>query len=401
MALTLDDVYEASYKKEKFIMDASSIAGGRKVVLHEFVNSNKQVVEDLGLKRRTYNITAIITGRDYENRKLNFLAVLEDGKKGLFVHPFEGGIPDMIVKTFSLVEDFRILGVATFTIVLAPSDDISAPEKLTTTVTEVQTQLSVLENVIVEAMNDEYLTTPSLTGSITNSIGKASSFIDDFTIATRGTIGTVSTINSLNSQILNFTNSVAALVQVPSDLSTSINSLFITSNAAYDSNLEMLNNMIDLFSFGSDDNEQLEISTAANNEINQNNDVLNYVVNSFALGNAYFQLVSTDLDTIEEIERFEGLLEEQFDLVTNDENLSNEVRAELTELRTVTSEAISEIKTTTPELIDIETRNTVALRKLEYLYYDENERTDELISINSIQNPSFVQGDLEFLNDIV
>ncbi|MCH9735873.1 MAG: DNA circularization N-terminal domain-containing protein [Actinomycetia bacterium] len=401
MALTLDDVYEASYKKEKFIMDASSIEGGRKTVQHEFVNSNKQVVEDLGLKRRSYSITAIISGVDYENRKKNFLAVLEDGKKGLFIHPFEGGIPDMIVKTFSLVEDFRDFGVATFRFVLSPSDDISEPEKSTTTVVEVQSQLSVLENVILDTMNDEYLTTPSLTGSIENSINKATSFIDRFTESTRGTFGTISTINSLNSQILDFTNSVSALVQTPADLSSSIGSLFSTANAAYDSNLEMLNNMIELFDFGSEDNEQLEISTAANNEINQNNDVLNYSVNSFALGNAYFQLVSTDLRTIEEIESYEEQLEAQFDLVTNDENLNNDVRVELTNLRTIASEAISEVKTTTPELVSIEVVNTIALRKLEYLYYEENTRTEEIISINSIDNPSFVDGDLEILNDIV
>ena len=121
MAFDLENTREASYKEAEFIMDSSNVSGGRKDVVHQFVNSDKQVVEDLGLKRKSYNITAIIHGDDYERRKRTLLSVLVDGKKGTLVHPFDGNIENMAVRTFTLVEDFRNFGVATFQIELSPS----------------------------------------------------------------------------------------------------------------------------------------------------------------------------------------------------------------------------------------------------------------------------------------
>ncbi len=246
MPLTLDNVREASYKEAVFIMDASNVSGGRKDVVHEFVNSDKQVVEDLGLKRKTYNITAIIHGDNYESNRDSLVSVLEDGKKGTFVHPFEGNIENMVARTFTMRENFRDFGVATFDIVLAPSDDIAAPTQSFTSTSEVSSQRLSVMDTISASIEAFYETSADLTGSIESSIDKATDFINEFDDATQGFEGTASVVNSLNSSIIDFSNSIASLVQSPVNLATSIDNLFIVANNAYPSALQTLGMMKNL-----------------------------------------------------------------------------------------------------------------------------------------------------------
>lgn len=401
MAFTLDNVREASYKEAQFVMDSSNITGGRKDVVHEFVNSDKQVVEDLGLKRKTYNITAIIHGNDYELNKTALLNVLEDGKKGTFIHPFDGNIEDMVARSFTMKETFTNFGVATFNIVLAPSDDIAAPTQSFTSTSEVSSQRLTVMDAISSSIESFYETSAELTGSIENSIDTATGFIDDFADATQGFEGIQSTVNSLNASIIDFNDSIASLVQTPVNLASSIHTLFTTANNAFPSAIQTLGMMVDLFDFGGDDVDQLSISTAAVNQINSNNDIINYSINSHALANAYYQFSLIQFDTVVGIERVESTLETQFDIVMESSGLPQNLRNQLTELRSITSDVIAELKTTTPELIEIEVVNEISLRKLEYLYYDDNTRTDALVSINEIQEINFVKGTLDFLNDNV
>lgn len=399
MAFTLDNVREASYREAVFIMETSNVSGGRKDVIHEFVNSDKQVVEDLGLKRRSYSVSATIHGINYERDKTALEAVLNDGVKGTLVHPFEGNIENMVVRTYTLRENFRQFGVATFDIEFAPSDDIGSPVRAFASVSEVATQRLVVMSAIEESMASLYETSADLTGSFENSVDKATSYINDFEEATRGFQGIASVVNSLSAQIIDFNLSVNSLVQNPLTLASSIDNLFITANNAYPNAVQTLGLMKNLFDFGEDDEEQLSISTAAILEINSNNDILNYSVNSAALANAYLQLSRADLNTVTEIEREESDLEDQYDLITNLTNLPRDIRTELTTLRSIASEVIATLKTTTPNLIDIEVVNKTAIRKLEYINYGDNTRTDTLISINQIQDLGFVNGTLEFLND--
>lgn len=401
MSFSLENVRKASYKEVGFVMDLSAVSGGRKDVVHEFVNSDKQVVEDLGLKRKTYAITAVIHGENYERDKNSLLSVLEDGKKGRLVHPFDGNLENMVVRTFSLSENFTSFGVATFQIEFSPSDDLASPTRSFSSVSEVEAQVEITENVIQDALAEGYSTDPSLLGSIENSISKAEGFISDFSNVTQGFQGAINTVNQLNGLIIGFNDEIASLVQDPLSFADSIRTLFDTANNAFPNALQTLEMMEKLFDFGSTDIPQLDILTAGIIEINKNNDLLNYVIKSFSLTNAYLQLSKGEFDTVSEIERQEAIIEEQYDLVTNIESLSDDVRKEITNLRVIASEVISELKTTTPDLIEIELTNKIALRKNEYLRYGENTRTDSLISINNLQDIGFVNGTLEFLNDSV
>jgi len=90
MPLQLSDLFEASYKNVAFLSPSTTITGGRKDILHEFPNRDLQNIEDLGLRPRSFTITAIITGDLYIVQRDRLLAKLEEGGTGVLVHPFFG-----------------------------------------------------------------------------------------------------------------------------------------------------------------------------------------------------------------------------------------------------------------------------------------------------------------------
>lgn len=399
MAFDLSNIREASYKGATFLMTSSSVSSGRKDVVHEFVNSDKQTVEDLGKRGDVYNITGIIHGQNYERDKKELISKLNDGKRGILVHPFAGVLEKMSCRVFTVSENFTEFGIATFTMTFTFSEEESSPERDVVSSEEVSTQRLTTMQVIQDALSGDYFVDNSLTGSFSNALDGLNNFIESFDEAIDGYDFLTNEINSLSSQIIEFNNNIASLVQTPVNLAQSIYNLYITANNAFPAASQTLDMMKRLFFFESNDKPLIQVDTAAQNEINNNITVLNNSVNAMSLANAYYQMTVVEYTNTDEIEKQEKDLEDQYDALSNSSDLSAEVRRALNDLRYSATQAISEIKTTTPDLIDINIKNEIPLRKLEYMYYGENTRTESLISINKLQNIDFVSGDLEILND--
>ena len=86
----LDNLYPASFRGISFLIEDSSVSGGRKTVTHEFPNSDRRYVEDLGLSNEIINITACVPTADYFSRRDAIKAALDQEGYGTLVHPFYG-----------------------------------------------------------------------------------------------------------------------------------------------------------------------------------------------------------------------------------------------------------------------------------------------------------------------
>ncbi len=119
----LAETLPGSYKGEPFLIARSNVAGGQKDAKKSFPNSNKQLIEQLGLRPRTYRIDAIMsaplpvtTGQagptdSYINKRDRFLSILEKGGRGVLIHPLYGQIENVVVRDWTIVEDMTSLAV--------------------------------------------------------------------------------------------------------------------------------------------------------------------------------------------------------------------------------------------------------------------------------------------------
>lgn len=91
-----DNLLDASFKGVKFKTWASSLTGGNNVVVHEFPYRNKAVVDNLGNKAKSFEITAYFdsnesNGFNYLAEANTFNALLHDNDNdGELIHPTKG-----------------------------------------------------------------------------------------------------------------------------------------------------------------------------------------------------------------------------------------------------------------------------------------------------------------------
>ena len=101
-----EKLFEASYKKAVFFLTRSSITGGRKDTKKEIVNSDFQVIEDLGLRQPIFTLTALVAGRDgdlgYKEMRDKLLDALQEGGRGQLIHPFYGPINNVVARSFTI-----------------------------------------------------------------------------------------------------------------------------------------------------------------------------------------------------------------------------------------------------------------------------------------------------------
>ncbi len=310
MAL-FDELSPASYKGAPFLVNRVSTSGGRKTVQHEFPNSNIQVIEDLGLSPREYRISAIIAEPAYIQKRDTLLRALEEGGRGILIHPFYGRIEDIVARTFTLNEDVSRLGDTVIDIVFAPSETDGLPTQSLNTVSQISSLSSTVSGNLVSDITDLFNVTNTFQGNFSSAADKLNDIADAFNINAQ--LPTVSTdqINAFNSLVSNFRSSINTLVGDSSALAADIQEIFIEFPKLYASATQQTDALSLFFDFG-DNDIPINPTTAGLTERKQNNDVLNNSVKGFALAEAYVSSAQIDFTTVNEIETTADTLESAF-----------------------------------------------------------------------------------------
>lgn len=310
MAL-LDQLSAASYKGAPFLVNRVSTSGGRKTVQHEFPNSNVQVIEDLGLSPREYQISAIINDPDYIQKRDTLLKALEAGGKGVLIHPFYGRIENIVAKTFTLIEDVSRLGETVIDIVFAPSETDGLPTQSINTVSQVSTLSSLVINNIVSDITNLFNVTNTFGGNFSSAADKLNDIADAFSINAELPTVNADQINTFNSLVGNFQSSINKLIGDPPTLAADIEEIFAEFTTLYTDVTQQTASLSSFFDFG-DDDIVINPTTAGLIERKQNNDVLNNSMKGIALAQSYLSSSQIEFTTVNEVESTADTLEVAF-----------------------------------------------------------------------------------------
>lgn len=105
----LDGLLPGSFRGVPFLIKSSTVSGGRKQVVHEFPNSDKRFVEDLGLENETIDLTLTVPTRSYFTLRDSLKAAFERKGYGTLVHPLYG-IRQVAVISYAVDESLDSLG---------------------------------------------------------------------------------------------------------------------------------------------------------------------------------------------------------------------------------------------------------------------------------------------------
>lgn len=401
-----EDLFEASYRGAEFFMSRSALDGGRKDAKKSFANSNRQLVEDLGLAPRVFTLDGTIAARrnnegaeiaSYLQVRKALLDALELGGPGVLIHPFYGRLENRVARTFSLGESTAELGDGRISITFEVSDTEGIPEASTDVLSAVAAANDAVTDTYEATITDDYEVTPTDTGNFPDAVDKLTSFKEAVEIATSPIAAAAAKIDAFNNTLSDFQTDITSLIVAPTDLSLRISEIFDGVNGLYltvDGTLTAFEN---LFDFG-DLDVRLGDDTKARIERQRNRDLINYATQASALSHSYLAAAQVVFQTIEEIEETADRLELQYQKLVDALGISGELIQSLTEARTTTQLFFDQQKLVARQIITVDT-NPISTRGLAFQYYGSSDLGREIGELNMLADPTLVQGDVRIFTE--
>lgn len=400
MANAREKMQPASFRGIPFLVENESTTSGKKTVSHEYPNSNKRFVEDLGEMPPIFNISALIHGDLSGELRFRLENALRLSGRGELIHPVYG--PVLVqATTFTSSTNQRRLGEVKFSINFAFSADIitvtpQAPAEQTVS-KDGESAREALDNVLETAYNE-----PVKSNSLERSADKAEEIYQDVQDGINTVVSPIqSTAATFNRVATAARNTVFRITQSARALRNSITNLYNTGLAVSNDPSALIETWKGLLDFNLGSNgvssDVAPTPTIRRQVIEENDSILNEHTRLTALINLYEATAFNNYTTETEINNDEELLDSKYtDYVETaissieDSNVASlaanpDFRTAMAQLRSSSKSNFTQKKQNVWRVVSISPgRTSMALAT--YRYFGDLDELDELIQLNPSVN---------------
>jgi hypothetical protein len=312
-----DKLQPASYKGIPFLARTEETEEGPKIAVHEYVNSKRRFVENLGELPPIFNVEIIIHGDDMIGRRDALRSKLNDGQAGVLVLPVVGSVTVKNGSFTSRTSDQRV-GEVIFRVTFYAEDGAAFPTQVEPT-TSSTGRIGDSARDVLKATISKKVSVPETGPSqevLTEKISETGSAME---AAFSSISGLEQDITDITASVNSMINDAAELARFPELLSDRIDTAFRTLRGV-GANIESL---ISLAAFGLDDPEIDAITPdrAARAASNKN---INEAVRVQAIVAAYEQAAGQDFSNDTQLSSIVDSLESAFeDVLTNSADILN------------------------------------------------------------------------------
>lgn len=390
----LDELVAASFKGATFLINGTSTTGGRKTVTHEYPNSDRRFVEDLGELREIYTVTGIIHGATYFADRDNLIAQLKSSGSGELIHPFYGSVT-VVAKPYSLSENLTNLGVATFRMTFERSNESVFPKATANNSSQINRKTTSVFDSMKKDLTNIFNVTPRSTNNFIDATATMTRIAAAMGINADTILKVTNNTSQFSSLLEIFTDNINTNAFNSTNLSGDLFNLFSSFNGLGNTAKDQFDILTGLFNFG--DNQELPIATTVRRvERIANRKILDSTIQINSLAQAYNITTSLNFETEEDVQNVKNILDTQFDKVVNNTNAGDDTIQDLKDLRVEVSKFLEKETVNAFRVSTIHT-NEIPMTLLAYQYYGNTEKTVQLLELNMNNNPSFVQGDVKVL----
>jgi prophage DNA circulation protein len=403
----IDEILPASYKNAFFFVAATETAGGRKTSKKEIIDSDLQVIEDLGLANRIFTLEGIISARfdnngniitSYKDVRDNLLRALESRGSGILVHPFFGTVENLVVIDWEMAESFDRLGIANISITFEVSNTDGKPKPITASLSAIEgAAQQVLTTSSITLAEKFEVVLADASGNFADASAKVTAAIEAINSITEPFSTIAGLIDEFSQAVSKALAQVTTLVDTPVELADSITNLILTANSVVTTVEGTYKAFISLFPFGDDDIPPVFPTTAQSIERQENRDQLNDFIQAVALSLAYTNAAQMEFKTVSELEAVAEELEEQYRKLFESLTLSSDILANLNDLRDTVQEFFDDVEPSLKSIVSIRTNPTSA-RLLAYKYYGSSELGAEITDLNDLSEPIFLEGEVDIFS---
>lgn len=405
--MNLEDLHEASFRGAFFFINSAELNGGLKFVKHVFLDSNKQIIDDTGVIPRAFTLNGVVAARrnnagsiiqTYRDVRDVLLSALEVRDNiGILIHPFFGRLENIKSTTFSLSERMDSLGESDISINFERSDTDGLPEPSVNVLSNIDSLNEEVGQANNQAIIDSYNVESTATGNFTDAVNKLEDVLTAVGEATSTISAAADKINSFNQTLASFQSDITSLISAPTDLADSIKGVMDGIGSLYLTAEGTVIAFSNLFDFGDNDSELVE-RTITIRDRQTNRQLINQYIQSYALSQSYLAAAQINFNTINEIEDEATRLENQFQKLVSDKNISDEVLEAITEIRIITNGFFQEQKITARQIIEVKTVPT-STRLLAYQYYGESTLGEDIARLNGFFDSTYKQGTIEIFSE--
>lgn len=399
------ELQPASYKSAHFLVTDTSVSGGRIVATKKFIGTDRQQVEDLGLKLRSFTLNGTIASRrdaigneiqTYREVREALLSALESDGTGVLVHPFYGEIYNVKATTYNLSERTTLLGDASIDIQFEISNADGRPEPEENTLASIETQLDSLVVAVNFDIADNFSVTGAFPGNIAAAIDKANGFVDKVKDSTKFLSVAAAELDKFAYQVSEFAANVVDLVSAPQQFADSITGMMNTVKGLSTSATGIFDTFSQMFDFGEND-ASINLTTPSLIERKKNDDTVNAATQALALAYAYLSSSEIAFANTDEIGSVEGITDAQYQKLANSPLVDVSVIEALTDLREASQAFFSEQRDLRPRVVTINT-NATSTRLLAFSNYGSSELGPNLARLNRLNQSAYVEGDVKILS---
>jgi len=395
--------FPGQFRGATFLIRSASTTNGRKSVVHEFLNTDRRVVEDLGGRLDSFSIECITTrGRtgfngDYERNKLALKRALEAEGPGLLIHPFFGKRVVNVIN-FTINESMTEFGTANFSITFEQSKPNIFPSSSNSAnnVSGINSSANSAFNFVSSNIGDRYKDSNISSRTLLDSANKIRSVGDLFeNIFNRFRAGSALP-NEFFRDINNFKNDSLSLAKDSVTLGKRIIGLFNSANNYAIDSQEAYDIGVSTFSFGDDD---IPIIGTTVDLLDRRNNltIINETVQSAGLVQAYRSAALIDFDTQSQVNFAINTLALQFEKFESFTLSNQNILQQVNNLRNQLRILLDSVGLSLSEVVTVKT-NQIPMTVLAYNYYGSTDNVDALLGLNPNQEPSFVEGDVEIFS---
>lgn len=403
--MDLDELYPASFRGVFWYATRAVTGGGRKTATKSIIDSNRQIIEDLGKQSRAFTVNGVVSARrtndgqvltTYVQARDELLEALEQEGTGVLVHPFLGRVLDVACLNFSLDESLGSLGESPISITFGISDSDGVPVEEETSISAVTSARDAAVTALESDVDDLWSVTTAFVENVPDAISKVNDFVEDLRSATNPLTKVAGEIDSFSKELSDLSGNVAALVLDPADLSDAISSAITSAKALVATPGAVFDAMRRLFDYG-DADEAFDLNTAARIERRGNRDLINSLVQGTALSEAYAAAAELDYPTVRDIDETQDILEAQYQKLLASGVLEADAEDALATVRVQLTNYLNDKRATAPRIVEIRV-HSIPARVLAYSLYGSSELGTTIAELNEVDDASFMDGVVEVLS---
>ncbi len=225
----------ASYRGIEFKVNTESqTTGGRRVIIHEYLNSDRVFIEDIGLIPPQFSVNAFVHGPDWINKKNELTIALEFEGPGTLILPVFGAIT-VYALPYSIDTSQTSVGIVSFRLNFAVTSLIAGPTAGPSTIEDTfglgEDSRGLIETVFATIMKVPK-TIENVTTMISDITDMASNIRSGFrNFMTSSALGQM--LTTIDNLFLTLPNLINLPSQLASELTTGVSSsLGLWSNVA-------------------------------------------------------------------------------------------------------------------------------------------------------------------------